>query len=86
MFTFENVPVLLLYQFSAHDVEKLTPWVEATVMGGTVNFTLPEQDGCKSLKEGQQCPLKKDEKYTYILDLPILQGYPQVSNRNTMSY
>ncbi|KAJ9586366.1 hypothetical protein L9F63_019988 [Diploptera punctata] len=61
------------------DMTKLTPWVQATVLGGTVNYTLPEQDGCKTLKEGQECPLKKDEKYTFVLDLPILKAYPKVS-------
>lgn len=49
-----------------------------TLMGVKINYPYPEKDACKSLKNGK-CPLKKDEKATYNLEMPIDKSLPSVS-------
>lgn len=49
-----------------------------TVMGATIQYPYPEQDACKSLTNGE-CPLKKDAKVTYNLEMPISKSYPSVT-------
>jgi hypothetical protein len=52
--------------------------VQATVLGLPVNYSLPQTNACKWLLE-KTSPLKKDEKVTYELKMPILSLYPPVS-------
>jgi hypothetical protein len=52
--------------------------VQAIVFGLPVNYSLPQSNACKSLLD-RTCPLKKDEKVTYVLKMPILSVYPPVS-------
>ncbi|KAL6434005.1 hypothetical protein ACFW04_005866 [Cataglyphis niger] len=60
------------------DTKSLVPQVIVTVMGGTIKYPYPEQDACKSLTNGE-CPLKKDAKVTYNLNMPISKSYPSVT-------
>jgi hypothetical protein len=64
--------------FSDHDITNLKPYVQAIVYGLPVDYSLLQTDACTSLL-GRTCPLKKDEKVTYVLKLPILSVYPPVS-------
>ncbi|XP_026470188.1 NPC intracellular cholesterol transporter 2 homolog a-like [Ctenocephalides felis] len=62
------------------DSATLKPEVKAKVAGVTVPYPLaPElSDACQFLKEGS-CPLKKDDKVTYNLKVPVLQSYPAIN-------
>ncbi|XP_067007832.1 NPC intracellular cholesterol transporter 2 [Anabrus simplex] len=61
-----------------HAVSKLTPQVKATSAGITIDYPLPQQDGCKSLTNSE-CPLAAGEEVTYRLEMPILEAYPLVT-------
>jgi hypothetical protein len=61
-----------------HDVTNLEPYIQAIVFGLPVNYSLPQTNACKTLLD-RTCPLKKDEKVTYLLQMPILSVYPPVS-------
>ncbi|XP_068081545.1 NPC intracellular cholesterol transporter 2 [Anabrus simplex] len=60
-----------------HTVSKLTPQVKATAAGITIDYPLPQQDGCKSITNSE-CPLGAGEEVTYRLEMPILQAYPLI--------
>jgi hypothetical protein len=63
---------------SDHEVTNLKPYVQAMVFGLPVNYSLSQTNACKTLLD-RTCPLKKDEKVTYVLQMPILSIYPPVS-------
>ncbi|XP_041070374.1 NPC intracellular cholesterol transporter 2-like [Carcharodon carcharias] len=49
--------------------------VHGILAGIPVPFHIPNSDGCKS---GIQCPIQKNQKYSYINSLPIKGEYPSV--------
>ncbi|XP_072767760.1 NPC intracellular cholesterol transporter 2 [Anoplolepis gracilipes] len=60
------------------DAKALEPRVEVSIGGISISYPFPEKDACKSLTNGK-CPLKKDTKATYNLNMPINKNYPSVS-------
>ncbi|EFN77625.1 hypothetical protein EAI_04092, partial [Harpegnathos saltator] len=59
------------------DMEKLEPSVRVNVGLGWMKYPYPEPDACKSLSKSK-CPLRKGDKATYHLKMPISQSYPPV--------
>lgn len=49
--------------------------VRVIVGGVALPYPYPEPDACKSLTNGA-CPLKKGDKPTYNLKMPISDDYP----------
>ncbi|XP_020294604.1 epididymal secretory protein E1-like [Pseudomyrmex gracilis] len=60
------------------DSTKLTTRVKVTIFGITVEYPYPQPDACKSLSSGK-CPLKKGDKATYTLVMPIEKSYPHLT-------
>lgn len=51
--------------------------VHGIVMGVPIPFPIPDPDGCKS---GINCPIQKDQTYSYLNKLPVKAEYPSVSD------
>ncbi|KYM97617.1 Epididymal secretory protein E1, partial [Cyphomyrmex costatus] len=60
------------------DAEKLITRVKVTIMGATVPYPYPYPNACESLTNSK-CPLKKGDKVTYNLFMPISKLYPPAS-------
>ena len=59
------------------DASALTNLVYGIVAGVPVPYPLPNPDACNGCN--LNCPVKKDQEYTYINTLPVKQDYPDVS-------
>ncbi|EFN66585.1 Epididymal secretory protein E1 [Camponotus floridanus] len=60
------------------DAQSLAPQVIVYFMGTTVNYPYPEKNACNSLVNSK-CPLKKNSKATYNLEMPISKAYPSLA-------
>uniref|UniRef100_A0A8D1TNA3 Latent-transforming growth factor beta-binding protein 2 n=1 Tax=Sus scrofa TaxID=9823 RepID=A0A8D1TNA3_PIG len=49
--------------------------VHGIVMGVPIPFPIPDPDGCKS---GINCPIQKDQTYSYLNKLPVKAEYPSI--------
>ncbi|XP_020299320.1 epididymal secretory protein E1-like, partial [Pseudomyrmex gracilis] len=59
------------------DSTKLTISVNVMIFGYTVKYPYLQPDACKSLSSGK-CPLKKGDKATYTLVMPIVESIPTI--------
>ncbi|XP_029982425.1 NPC intracellular cholesterol transporter 2 [Sphaeramia orbicularis] len=49
--------------------------VHGIIAGVPVPFPIPNDDGCKS---GIQCPIQKQQSYSYMNSLPVKTEYPTI--------
>ncbi|CAH1393842.1 unnamed protein product [Nezara viridula] len=69
--------VTLTVKFTPNqDITEVKAVVHGILGGVPIPFNLPNPDGCK--ESGIQCPLVKNENYSYISELPVLNVYPKV--------
>jgi len=52
-------------------IEKLDCTLVANIMGINLPWPCPEKDGCKSLENGQTCPLKKNDHVVYDVSIEV---------------
>ncbi|XP_014291239.1 NPC intracellular cholesterol transporter 2 homolog a [Halyomorpha halys] len=58
------------------DITEVTAVVHGILGGVPIPFNLPNPNCCK--ESGLQCPLEKNQQYTYVATLPVLGSYPRV--------
>ncbi|XP_069689076.1 NPC intracellular cholesterol transporter 2-like [Periplaneta americana] len=60
-----------------HNVANMKAQSIVEILGGVVEYPLPQPDGCQSLVNSA-CPLEEGDGATYQLTLPVLSEYPKV--------
>ncbi|XP_062863330.1 NPC intracellular cholesterol transporter 2-like [Trichomycterus rosablanca] len=60
---------------SAVDSKSGTAVVHGVIAGVPVPFPIPVEDACKS---GIQCPILKQNQYSYVTQLPVKAEYPSI--------
>ncbi|KAK5643302.1 hypothetical protein RI129_007147 [Pyrocoelia pectoralis] len=73
-----NTNSTIAIKFSTNqEIKKVKAIVHGIVMSMSVDFPLPNSDGC--VDSGLTCPLKQGNVYTYITQLPVLETYPKIT-------